>query len=63
LALPSERGGERGGTFGRRPGVKVPARGRQLRVAHCILDAHQVDAAGDEQRSEGVAQVVPAQRA
>jgi hypothetical protein len=38
------------------------ARGRQLGVTHGVLDAHQVDATGNEQRSEGVAQIVPAQR-
>jgi hypothetical protein len=32
-------------------------------VAHRVLDADEVDAAGDEQRSEGVAEVVPVERA
>jgi len=58
-----ERGGERGRAFGRRAGVEVPAGGRELRVAHGVLDAHEVDPAGDEQRSEGVAEVMPAERA
>ena len=52
-----------GRAFGRRPGVEVPTRGRQLGVAHRVLDAHQVDAAGDKQRAERVAEVVQAERA
>src|SRR5450755_4039896 len=46
------RGGaasERGGTFGRRPGMEVAACGRQLGVAHGVFDAHEVNAAGDKQ--------------
>ena len=63
VGAAAERGGERGGALGRRASVEVPARGRQLRVAHGVLDAHEVDAAGDEQRSEGMAEVMPAERA
>ena len=45
----SKGGGERGGALGCRARVEVPARGGQLRVPHGVLDAHQVNAAGDEQ--------------
>lgn len=44
-------------------GVEVTGSCGRLRVTHGVLDAHEIDAAGDEQRSQSVAEVVPAERA
>ena len=43
--------------------MEVAGGGAELGVAHRLFDAHDVEAAGDQEAAEGVAQVMPAQRA
>ena len=44
------------------PSVQVPRRRLNLRVSHCALDGHDVNATRDEQGPERVPEVVPAER-